>query len=113
MSVAFLSYMALVLLMSLVQPALRVLMHNHTDLTLPAKVDTIAGCMYYLCESGMLKDFEGLSVVARCKERDRLVGEMNKLYVFGKVRGGRGGQTPRADGSGAERLGIDYYLVEE
>jgi len=48
-------------------------------------MDTIAGHMYYLVESKMLPDFEGLELTRR-RDRDRLVAEMGRLYIFGEIQ---------------------------
>ncbi|KAK3314089.1 hypothetical protein B0H66DRAFT_451860, partial [Apodospora peruviana] len=77
-AVAVLSYMVLVLAVSLLSSRNRVYM--------PVKADSVAGCMYYVCDSVMLKDFEGLAAV-RQKERDKLVAEMVRTYVFGEGLG--------------------------
>lgn len=67
----------------------------------PVRLDTIAGCVYYLCDSKMLKDFEGTSLMCR-KKRDQLIDGMEKRYVFGDIVGT----------SGVRRVGVDYYLDE-
>jgi len=68
----------------------------------PVRTDTIAGCIYYLFDSQMLRDFEGLSTKDQ-KERDRLVSGMNKWYWFGPgpgpvPAGGDGGSAPSSEG---------------
>ena len=65
---------------------------------LPVKVDTMAGYMYYLCDSWMVKDFEGMLEMGH-KERDKLVCEMDRRYFLGEIVGV----------SGERRVGVDYY----
>ncbi|KAM7214106.1 hypothetical protein V8F06_010545 [Rhypophila decipiens] len=61
--------------------------------------NTIASYMYYICDSAMVDDFgEGLEK-ARQKERDKLVVEMGKEYVFGEMVGVV---------SSEKRVGVDY-----
>ncbi|KAK3328759.1 hypothetical protein B0H66DRAFT_1073 [Apodospora peruviana] len=62
MAVAFLAHMFIVLGVSLVLPLLQDARKNKravmvAEVELPVRTDTIAGCMYYLCES---KDGQGL-----------------------------------------------------
>ncbi|KAK4183347.1 hypothetical protein QBC35DRAFT_342626, partial [Podospora australis] len=71
LAVAFLSYMVLILV--------ALLSVTRRQPPMPVKPDTIVGCMYYLVESQMLKDFQGLEATGR-KERDRLIAEMGKMY---------------------------------
>ncbi|KAM7202699.1 hypothetical protein V8F33_002625 [Rhypophila sp. PSN 637] len=73
----------------------------------PVKLDTIAGVMYYLCESKMLKDFEQTfgtkqPVTNKC-ERDRTVADMGRRYTFGNITGSVTGQ---------KRLGVDYIPLD-
>ncbi|KAK3385815.1 hypothetical protein B0H63DRAFT_560325 [Podospora didyma] len=56
MAIGILAYMVLVLLASLY-----LTWFKKERLDMPMKPDTIAGCMYYLSDSAMLDDFEGLS----------------------------------------------------
>jgi hypothetical protein len=85
--VGVLSYMLLVLLWSfwVRQPCM------------PIEPTSIAGCLYYVCDSTMSKDFEGLSTVGT-RERDRLIRKMQKNYVFGRIKGN----------TGTWRVGVDY-----
>ena len=108
MSVIILSYMVLVLLASLsVWDQFARLMstcrgrrrRRLLPCYTPVRLDTIAGCVYYLCDSKMLKDFEGTSLMGR-NERDKLVSGMERRYVFGDVSGA----------SGVRRVGVDYFL---
>lgn len=72
---------------------------------LPVRVDTVAGCMWYVCDSAMLKDFEVFGVAGFSgskRDRDRLVREMDRRYVLGEVVG---------VSSGGRRVGIDYFRV--
>lgn len=60
---------------------------------------TLAGILWYVCDSGMLRDFERLSLLGR-RERDTRVQRMGRMYRFGVVRG--------VSGFGESRVGIDY-----
>ncbi|KAK4201709.1 hypothetical protein QBC40DRAFT_323630 [Triangularia verruculosa] len=75
---------------------------------LPVGTDTIVGCMYYLVESEMLSDFEGMGVMGR-KERDRLVRDMERLYYLG--RGRRVGELGGGD-DGMGRVAVDYLVAD-
>ncbi|KAI0598657.1 hypothetical protein F4775DRAFT_553791 [Biscogniauxia sp. FL1348] len=63
---------------------------------MPVDPSTIAGAMYYVCDSHMLESFSGMSVLEK-KERDRRVNAMGLRYEFGEMRGA----------SGKERVGVD------
>ncbi|KAI1088704.1 hypothetical protein F5B19DRAFT_470214 [Rostrohypoxylon terebratum] len=63
---------------------------------MPVDPSTIAGAMYYVCDSWMLGRFEGLSMMKR-QDRDWHVNEMNLRYEFGEIRGA----------SGIVRIGVD------
>ncbi len=69
---------------------------------MPVWPDSIAGCMYHVADSSMLKDLEGMATVG-AKERDRILRGMEKKYMFGKISGV----------SGAERIGVDYVATIE
>jgi len=90
--VAILSYTLLVLASMLVQSK------NHNGPRVPVKMDTMAGYMYYLVESKMLSDFEGLELTRR-RDRDRLVAEMGRLYIFGEIQ----------NNADERRVGVDYF----
>lgn len=93
MAVAILSYMVVVLLCSLLWFG-----RTSRNVYMPVRPDTIMGCLYYLCESNMVKDFEGLGLM-NARERDKLVNEMDRRYVFGDMTG---------EGTGAHRVRVDY-----
>ncbi|KAM7211141.1 hypothetical protein V8F06_013474 [Rhypophila decipiens] len=95
MAVAVLSYMVIVLVGLLVWTSFGE-RWGRRKADLPVKVDTILGCLYYLVESRMVQDLEGVEMLARTA-RDRLVGEMGRLYVFVEVEKGDG-----------RRMGVDY-----
>ncbi|KAK3372663.1 hypothetical protein B0H63DRAFT_439963 [Podospora didyma] len=100
MAVALLAYMVVVLVLAAALPYINLIMRKKQGQMMPdmpVEPNSIAGCMYYVCDSGMLKDFEGLATI-RAKERDRLVGIMGKRYVFGAVVGISGGR----------RIAVDY-----
>jgi hypothetical protein len=65
---------------------------------LPVDPHTLAGRMYYVCDSRMLWDFERLSMLGS-KHRDERVARMGRGYRFGVIRG---------LSSGESRVGIDY-----
>jgi len=64
---------------------------------LPADPTTIAGAMFYVCDSRMLRSFEGLSPLEK-EDRDARVEEMGLRFRFGNMMGS----------SGRRRLGVDY-----
>lgn len=63
---------------------------------MPVDPSTIAGAMYYVCDSWMLWSMEGLSMVGK-RERDRKVVEMGLRFRFGNIVGL----------SGRKRVGVD------
>jgi hypothetical protein len=63
---------------------------------MPLDPSTIAGAMYYVCDSWMGESFEGTSVMER-RERDWKVNEMGLRYEFGEMTGV----------SGTLRVGVD------
>ena len=63
---------------------------------LPVDPTTIAGAMYYVTDSYMLNNFQGLSTVGR-EERDRGVANLGLRYQFGHMMGM----------SGKPRSGVD------
>ncbi|KAH8647971.1 hypothetical protein BX600DRAFT_518371 [Xylariales sp. PMI_506] len=67
---------------------------------MPVNPATIAGAMYYICDSGVVNDMESTSVFAK-KERDWHANSMGKRYEFGPMTGF----------SGIERIGVNS--VEE
>ncbi|KAI1636214.1 hypothetical protein F4809DRAFT_663063 [Biscogniauxia mediterranea] len=60
---------------------------------MPVDPSTIAGAMYYVCDSYMLDSLSGLSVLEK-KERDRRVNAMGLRYEFGEMRGVSGRERP-------------------
>ncbi|KAK0622329.1 hypothetical protein B0T14DRAFT_580404 [Immersiella caudata] len=64
---------------------------------LPVPPDSLAGVIYYVCNSQMLKDFERLSMLGT-RERDRRVERMARRYSFGWITGA----------SGERRIACDY-----
>lgn len=107
LAVAFLSHMVLVLMASFVLQVAensRIMASGYSSL--PLRPDSIAACMYYVCYSQMVLDFEGLSIACQ-KERDKLVSDMQKTYRFGMLRDAEIAGTPRAL-PGGMRVGIDY-----
>lgn len=64
---------------------------------MPLNPSTVAGAMYYICDSWMLGGFEnGVSTLSR-KERDWRLANLNLRYTFGRTVGT----------SGTSRIGID------
>jgi hypothetical protein len=63
---------------------------------MPADPSTVAGSMYYVCDSWMLYSFEGLSTLKK-KDRDWKVGQMGFRYGYGDIQGV----------SGLRRYGVD------
>jgi len=63
---------------------------------MPVDPSTIAGAMYYVCDSKMLASFEALSVLPK-HERDQKVREAGAKFRFGQMRGV----------SGVRRVGVD------
>ncbi|KAI1174676.1 hypothetical protein F4777DRAFT_553047 [Nemania sp. FL0916] len=49
---------------------------------MPVDPNTIAGAMYYVCNTSVLDRFEGLSLLDK-EQRDRTVTDMALLYDFG------------------------------
>lgn len=63
---------------------------------MPVDPSTIAGAVYYVCDSWMLWSMEGLSTLPK-EERDRRVAEWGLKYEFGDITGL----------SGRSRVGVD------
>jgi len=84
MAVAILAYMALVLAVSL---ACRWLAHRRDRFVMPVRPDTIAGCMYYLCDTAVAQELEGMATLPQ-KERDGVVKKMGRRYVLRRVTSG-------------------------
>lgn len=63
---------------------------------MPVDPTTIAGAMYYVCDSWMLWSFDGLSTTTK-KELDLTVSGFGLRYAFGDVEGI----------SGLRRIGVD------
>lgn len=49
---------------------------------MPADPSTIAGSMYYVCDSWMLRDFEHFSVMDKCNKRANAIGQSYKMGEF-------------------------------
>jgi hypothetical protein len=56
---------------------------------MPIDPSTIAGSIYYVCDSKMRSYFEGLSILDK-RERDRRVMELGLEYRFGRLKGSSG-----------------------
>lgn len=63
---------------------------------LPVDPSTIAGAMYYVCDSWMLESLEGLSMLDK-EERDQRVAGLGLKFRFGDMVGV----------SGRRRIGVD------
>ncbi|KAK3383353.1 hypothetical protein B0T24DRAFT_565994 [Lasiosphaeria ovina] len=100
MAVGALAYMAVVLAASFALPVVSAKRgRRRRAVRLPVEPNSIAGCLYYVCDSRMVVqagDFEGLSTMGGTR-RDRLMRQMNRDYLFGDMVGV----------SGAARIGID------
>ncbi|KAI9157967.1 hypothetical protein HJFPF1_05952 [Paramyrothecium foliicola] len=68
---------------------------------MPVDPSTIAGAMYYVCDSWMLERLGGVSVLAR-KERDWKFNMKGTEYGYGEIYGV----------SGTKRLGVDMVEVD-
>jgi hypothetical protein len=68
---------------------------------MPVDPSTIAGAMYYVCDSPLLEKLEGLSTLER-KERDGRVSELALLYEFGDMEGT----------SGSRRNGVNVFYTD-
>ncbi|KAM7211045.1 hypothetical protein V8F06_013567 [Rhypophila decipiens] len=81
-----------------------------TEIELPVRTDTIAGCVYYLFESRMVREFEGLSMVKSRKERDMLVEGMGRWYCLRSESDDENVRIPpwEGGGEGAKRVRVDY-----
>lgn len=69
---------------------------------MPVDPRTIAGAMYYVCNSGILASFDGLASV-EMRDRDWMVKSMGLQYRFGTMTGL----------GGKERVGIDAVNIQE
>ncbi|KAK5652263.1 hypothetical protein OQA88_10611 [Cercophora sp. LCS_1] len=63
---------------------------------MPVSIETLAGRIYYVCDSTMLADFARLSMLDR-RERDLRVQRMGRKYRFGWVTGLSGERRVAAD----------------
>jgi hypothetical protein len=63
---------------------------------MPLDPSTIAGAMYYVCDSWMLRSFEGTSTLKK-KERDWKITSLGLKYHFGQI----------TSASGKFRIGVD------
>ncbi len=94
---AYLSIAILVVMMVAVASSLVVCWPH-----MPVDPRTIAGAMYYVCDSSILISFDGLAGV-EMRDRDWMVKSMCVQYGFGTLTGV----------SGKERVGIDAVDVTE
>jgi hypothetical protein len=53
---------------------------------LPVDPSTIAGCMFYVCDSDMLKDFKGMSLMGQ-RERERRLGTQGRKCHLSEIIG--------------------------
>ncbi|KAI1422615.1 hypothetical protein F5Y12DRAFT_799419 [Xylaria sp. FL1777] len=84
-AVGIMSFMVLILLSSLFL--------KWPDM--PVEPSSIAGAMYYVCDTSVVEKFEGLSMLDK-KERDRAVTDMTLMYEF----------SERASAAGETRIGL-------
>ncbi|KAK4217511.1 hypothetical protein QBC37DRAFT_46884 [Rhypophila decipiens] len=120
MTVAFLGHMVLVLVVDVwrtcrLRRVFRTGREIHgqgtgTEIELLVRMDTIAGCLYYLFESRMVREFEGLSMVKSKRERDSLVEGMGRWYCLRTESDDENGRIPpwEGGGEGAKRVRVDY-----
>lgn len=64
---------------------------------MPVDPSTVAGSMYYVCDSWMLYSFEGLSTLKK-RDRDWRVSEMGLKYEYGDIQGVSGLRRHGVDG---------------
>ncbi|GAB1316399.1 hypothetical protein MFIFM68171_06609 [Madurella fahalii] len=64
---------------------------------MPVSLDSLAGCIYYVCDSAMLADYARLSMLDK-RERDLRIQRMGRKYRFGWMTGL----------SGERRVAVDY-----
>jgi len=69
---------------------------------MPVDPSTLAGNMYYVCDSLILQDFKGMSTMGE-KERNTQIKEVGNKYQFGQMVGV----------SGRSRIGINYERKKE
>ena len=76
------------------------------------RADTVAGCIYYVYDSQMVREFEGLAVKGY-KEKVRLVGGMERMYWFGERKGA--GMVASRVGGGvglSEGMGLGVIILD-
>ena len=95
LSVVVLGYSTLVLVWHLFREVL--ICRRRPPLNLPVHPQTLAGRMYYVCDSAVLADFARLSMLS-ARPRDERVSRSGHLYKFG----------PMVGVSGQRRVGIDF-----
>jgi hypothetical protein len=92
LAVAILAYMILVLLGTFWT----------RQFYMPVQASSIAGCLYYICDSSIIDSCQGLSL-HRTTERDRLVSNLAHTYRFGKMIGV----------SGTTRIGVESIVERD
>ncbi|KAJ2902617.1 uncharacterized protein MKZ38_000284 [Zalerion maritima] len=79
---------------------------------MPADPRNIAGAMYYVTESRMLRDFEGTSEMKR-QERDTWLREKGRRYFYGETPGNTGGYRMAVEGDSVTgEGGLDKVKTE-
>jgi len=63
---------------------------------MPVEPNTLAGCLYYVCDSEMLKDLDGVSAMNE-RDKEKFLRLRGQKYSFGKMVGA----------SGATCIGVD------
>lgn len=71
---------------------------------MPADPRCVAGAMYYVIESRMLRDFEGTSTMNR-QRRDAWLREKGRRYFYGETTSNRGGTRMAVDGDAVTGIG--------
>jgi hypothetical protein len=69
---------------------------------MPVDPRTVAGALWYVCESRMLDDFDGMALL-NARDRERRVKQLGKRYYYG-------GLLTAPGGASSGRMGVDADL---
>lgn len=72
---------------------------------MPVDPRTIAGALFYVCDSWMLDGLEGMAAVGK-SERDKALERMGLRYAFGEMSGIRGKERVGVDDLGKDGGGL-------
>ena len=78
---------------------------------MPVDPRTVAGAMYYICDSSMLADLDGRRLSMRCKaERAGRVKELRHQYFYGELTGVSGRRRVAVDSENrsADDVAVNY-----